>query len=467
MKSGDPSKKVFLALVSIGGLGFAFFFGLHSGGARNGVYWAFRDVEAYLTQSVGTVAWESRTMLGIRPDHYLQDAKHDGTGVVADKMGDDGALILISGFFNNETALRLMRRDGTDVAYWSVPFSRIFPNPDHMHLPPETDWNIDLHGALALPDGSVIFNFEYGGLAKLDRCGRVIWTLRRQTHHAVELDDDGNLWVPSRRHVGEDQESEFPPFPVPYDEDFILKVSPDGKILEQVSVPRLLYDNGFEPLLTATGMQSDFRKTLAWDEEIVHLNKIEPLLSEIAPSFPEFTPGDLALSLRTYNLVLVVDPHTWRVKWWQVGPWLRQHDPEFAPDGKILVFNNNEFTMTDKTEADARKRGELHGANVMEMDPRTRKSRIVFGHRPGQELKSQVRGKIDLTPNGGLLITEFEGGRVLEVDAQGDIVWSFINRYDKDHVAELTEARLYPKGYFTVTDWGCPSAPQVAHQDKD
>jgi hypothetical protein len=66
-----------------------------------------------------------------------------------------------------------------------------------------------------------------------------------------------------------------------------------------------------------------------------------------------------------------------------------------------------------------------------------------------------IRGKLELTDAGGLLITEFEGGRVFETDAGGQIVWEYINRYDEDEVAEISEARLYAPEYFDVPDWTC------------
>ena len=55
------------------------------------------------------------------------------------------------------------------------------------------------------------------------------------------------------------------------------------------------------------------------------------------------------------------------------------------------------------------------------------------------------------------MVTEFEAGRVFEVDAEGSLVWEFINRFDEKTVAEVTEARLYEESYFTVTDWTCGS----------
>jgi arylsulfotransferase ASST len=53
-----------------------------------------------------------------------------------------------------------------------------------------------------------------------------------------------------------------------------------------------------------------------------------------------FEAGDLLISLRTIDLVAVVDPDDYRVKWWSNGPWIGQHDPDFASDGTISVYNN-------------------------------------------------------------------------------------------------------------------------------
>jgi len=68
---------------------------------------------------------------------------------------------------------------------------------------------------------------------------------------------------------------------------------------------------------------------------------------------------------------------------------------------------------------------------------------------------SVIRGKHELTERGGLLITEFEGGRVFETDSDGRTIWQYVNRYDAEQVAEITEARIYQSDYFSVSDWSC------------
>jgi hypothetical protein len=236
-------------------------------------------------------------------------------------------------------------------------------------------------------------------------------------------------------------------------DDLILRVDQQGKIAESKSLFDILMDNGFEPVLTATGMSLD--GTTLEDNEVLHLNKIVELSADIAPAFPDFVTGDLLISVRDYNLVLVVEPGTWRVKWHSVGPWIRQHSARFMSDGTISVFNNNVYGfqsgpdgVTDLTQPRV--------TNILAVHPRTGERRVLYGDRPGQEMLSVFRGYHQEMPDGGLLITEPEAGRVFEVDRNGQIVWEYINRWDETRVIEMTGARAFPADYFTVRDWSCP-----------
>jgi hypothetical protein len=443
-------KLLFVATTVVTVIGASFVAGVYSAVNENTAYhWVGR---AYLQVKDSFAAlWETSLVV---PKHFLQPSRKPGSGVTINER-NDGGLVMLSGFFKDTNEVRLIRRDGTIVRRWPVRFTELFPDaPSYMTTPkpPATDWNIDLHGALLMPDGSALFNFDYGGLTRLDRCGGIRWRLPHMTHHSVERAERGGFWVPGRREI---RAPVFPPFEPPYQEDLILHVSEDGKILSRISVPGLFYRNpGMLAALTATG--ESFLRGMEWDHELVHVNKIEELPSDIAARFPAFEAGDLMLSLREQNLVFVVDPDTQVVKWWQVGPWIRQHDPEFASDGTIAVFNNN----YDKYQL-------IHGKSdlslrrtttIVAVNPATRAARTLYGGRPDQEMASVIRGKIQETPNGGLLITEFDAGRVFESDGEGRIVWEYINRYDDENVAEITEAVLYPPEYFDVTDWACDGA---------
>jgi hypothetical protein len=168
-----------------------------------------------------------------------------------------------------------------------------------------------------------------------------------------------------------------------------------------------------------------------------------------------FGAGDLALSLREQNMVLVVDPDSGEIKWWKIGPWVRQHDPEFRKGGTIAVFNNNIYRSVFKNGSQISDTPIPRVSNILEVNPETNEHRVIYGHGKGQELLSVLRGNHEPTRGGGFLITEFEGGRVFETDSQGRVIWEYINRYSDDEVLEVTGARIYPQSYFEVSDWLC------------
>ncbi len=449
MQHFDFPKLLFYSVCIIIPLGASLLFGLYSAENRTVVY----QTAKYLKTAVVTVANEVFTLTKLHPDHFLQPSRYIGSGVTVNKIPNNTDLILMSGFFKNSNELRLIKRNGDIVARWPIHFSDIFPSPIHLANPPMTDWNIDTHGALALSDGSVVFNFEYGGLVKLDRCANVLWTVDRPTHHSVEKAEAGGFWVPARRFFPKGSSSPYPPFETPFYEDTILKISEDGQVVSEISVPAIFYKNGLEAILTSTGYS--FLKGASWDNEIVHLNKVDELHSDIADDFPMFDTGDLALSLRKLNLVMVVDKNTGDLKWLKTGPWLRQHDPEFKQGGTITVFNNNIYKDSFNIGSKKSLASIPRVSNIIEIDPESDKYSIIYGNNSQQKLLSIVRGKHQITADNNILITEFEGGRVFEIDISGNIIWEYINRYSQQEVAEITEARVYPIDYFDVAKWSC------------
>jgi Arylsulfotransferase (ASST) len=454
----DVSKILFYAMTTGTILGATYVAGLKAGEHKTPTYLLWSNLEKRVTESIRLVVGEVPTLTGTRPTHFLQPSRYEGAGVTINSPENDQTdLLLISGFFKDTNELQLIHRDGSVVARWPVSYHKLVPDPDFIPrgLAPATDWNIGIHGALAMPDGSVVFNFDYGGTVRLDRCNNVEWVIHRQTHHSVQRAEKGGFWVAGRRSVL-DPESPYPPFETPFQEDTVMRISDDGKILSEFSAVKLFYDNNLQSILTATG--SHFVTGMDWDHEVVHLNKVGELPSALAADFPMFEAGDLVLSIRELNMILVVDPTGSKVRWWKIGPWLRQHDPQFIPGGRILLFNNNVFNLFGDTEP--RTPVTMHRVSqVMAVDPATGHSEVLFGGVPGENLLSVVRGKVAQTPRGGLLITEADDGRVLETNAARQVIWEYINRYSEKELAELTQARLYPVKYFDfdTRDWSCPA----------
>ena len=183
--------------------------------------------------------------------------------------------------------------------------------------------------------------------------------------------------------------------------------------------------------------------------DITHMNAIEILERPIAGEFPLFQAGDIMVSMRNLNLIVVIDHTTKKIKWSMTGPYIRQHDPHFLANGRISVFDNR------RDDADGKILG---GSRILSIDPVTRKVETIFEGNAQNHFYSNEQGEDQFLHNGNVLITDTDAGRIFEITPAGDIVWSYINRYDKDEVYKISGGWRYPAHYATITKGGneCP-----------
>ncbi len=390
--------------------------------------------------------------------HHLQPSRGMGDGVTINKIGDDGALVFMAGFFDDENQARLVHRDGRVMRKWTLDYFTHFPDAGTRVCALASALNVDQHGALVTPKGEVVFNYEYCGTVKLSPCGEVVWALSERTHHSIVPASGGGYWLLGRqRWLDSDAPDRMPPFSasasgLEIKEDTILKISEAGEIEQEVSIPKILRDAHLEALLTANG--ADFSRHAPDRDELVHSNKVGELPAAYAAAFPQFETGDLLVSMRDLNLVMVVDPVSWDVKWHQTGPWLRQHDPEFRPDGRISIFNNNVYRTDYPGEVLDLDTPKI--TNITAVEPASGEIEVLFGEAPGQKMLSAIRGQHEILPDGGMVIAEFDGGRVIQTSAEGEVVWEYVNAFDDAHVGEITNADVHPPGYFETAWETCP-----------
>jgi hypothetical protein len=367
---------------------------------------------------------------------------------------------MLAGFFDDENQIRIIRRDGSLVWKWSLNYFEHFPDLSNRVCDVSTPLRVDTHGAHVTPQGEALVNYEYCGTVKVNQCGDLLWSISKPTHHSLVPSEGGGYWI-----LGRDvwRASEFPDRFPPFStaatdqdiyEDTLMRVDEAGEILKEFSIPQLLVDNGLLPQLTANG--ENFSTWTVLRNELVHANQATELPAAIADAFPLFEAGDIAISMRELNLVIVLDPETQTIKWHQTGPWLRQHDAEFHPDGRLSIFNNNVFRTAytgEQTDLDT-----PFTTNIISIDPVSRRTEVVFGEQPGQYLLSVIRGQHELLDDGGILIVEFDAGRVLEVDANGRVIWEYVNAYDEQTVGEIRNAAVLPPDYFQSTFDSCTEA---------
>jgi hypothetical protein len=390
-----------------------------------------------------------RTYAARAPTRWLTPARPvPAVDNAAARAGTQPGLTFVSSFFDGDVALRLIDANGAPFHTWRIRYLDLWTAEEQarMETTPLSNWDVAVTGALLLPDGAAIFTFGYAGLVKLDWCGRVIWKHAYPTHHSIFRAEDGTLWVPSIKHVyPAGARTPFANIVGPFIEDSVLQLDEGGRILREISVAELLMHNELESVLLANGVTATRNLT----DDYTHLNKVALLASQDAPAFPQFEAGDALLSLRNLNLILVFDPDTKRIKWYQTGPWLRQHDPDLRPDGTISVFDNR----TDNAGGRA-----LGGSRIVTVNPQTRGVRVVYRGSPPAPFYTDVGGKHVYLGNGNLLISEAMAGRIFEIDADGRIVWQYVNRYDDAHVVAETHA------YGRYSEENFKAAPKCARQ---
>jgi hypothetical protein len=171
---------------------------------------------------------------------------------------------------------------------------------------------------------------------------------------------------------------------------------------------------------------------------MLHVNDIKILEKRVAGKFPLFKVGDIMVSMRNLNLIVVIDQSTKKIKWSMTGPYIRQHDPDFLDNGRISVYDNRSDYADGKI---------LGGGRILSIDPVTRKVDTVYEGDSQNSFFSNLRGKHQYVLNGNILITEYDAGRIFEVAPSGEVVWSYINRYDEDEVYRVSEGMRYAAHY--------------------
>jgi hypothetical protein len=381
-------------------------------------------------------AWMTgKHLLDTTPSH-LSRAKHEGEGVVTwDRDATWPGATLLTSPWNPEDedwyhGIRLISLGGDLLHEWRADPRTIWPANPHDDFGGDSKHDkrkTYIHGALLMPGGDVVYNFEHLGLVRLNARSEVVWKLDYRTHHSAFLDDQGAIWVCGAKW----HESPVPRFHglrPPFVEETMLQVSPQGKILREISILESMYGSGLQGLF--------FFERPYNAGEVTHMNDVEILGEADADAFDLFAAGDIVVSLRDINTVLVVDGKTELVKWHLTHPFVGQHDPDFTPDGFITVFDNN----IDRSQPHSGP----GGSRILRVDPSTKEVTVLYGEGPDQYFYTRGGGKHQHLPNGNILITESQAGRVFETTRQGQIVWSWVTpRWEQDSIAEIMEGSRY------------------------
>ena len=324
---------------------------------------------------------------------------------------------LILGTFDFRQTLHaaiLLNADGEVINVWSITQNDLtWPHrPDKLILP---------HGLDVTRSGSIIVAYDAGSsLTKYDYCGRKLWQVAGGFHHSVDLYGEKSLW--SWGNTDPDRL---------FGLQLIQLSVADGAVLRRFTINDIIRAN---PDIDIFGIrQTDAEEGSAWTDQPFHPNDIEPLPKELARHYPDFEAGDLLVSFRSLNLVFVVDPESLKVKWWSFGLTRRQHDPDWNARGTITVFNNNMHRRY---------------SSIVEIDPTHGQHRALVDGK-AYDFYSWHLGEHQVLPNGDVLITSPDQGRIFEVAPDKSVTFDFRNRFaEGEPPLSVSESRFLPLDYF-------------------
>jgi hypothetical protein len=336
----------------------------------------------------------------------------------------------------NKTAAVLMDQHGRILHEWKYDFATAFSEADYDPFPQQPDM-LHWHCTWVYPNGDLLANHDYVnhypygyGLVKLDRDSNVLWTYTGTAHHDFDIDANGNIHT-LIQETGMEKIGNINP---PYIEDFAVVV--DGKTGREISRFSL-----FQALRNSPYKHMFEEWQTTKHSEVTHTNAIRIVSETWAQNanIPRVKAGDLLISLRNPNAFIIVDPQSQIVRWYGEGIWKQQHDPDLLDNGRVLLFDNQ--GLPDSPYGHSR---------VLEVDLFTHE--IYWQYKGTDEdsyFDSLIRGAQHRLPNGNTLITESQGGRLLEVTREQKIVWEYYNpdraEYEGKHLrAMMTQAQRIP-----------------------
>lgn len=246
-----------------------------------------------------------------------------------------------------------------------------------------------------------------GLLREYDWDGKVVWEhYDEMQHHDARRLKNGNAiyiaWEPLPKKLHRRVKGGLPGSEAPDGHiygDVIREVNPSGDVVWEWRSSELKIE--------------DYPIVSLWNrEEFAHANTVAPMPN-----------GDLLVSFRVINTIMVIDKKTRKVKWeMRDERFGGQHDCHMLPNRKILVFANGQLTGWEHPHS-----------RIVEIDPKTKKWGWQYRAERGLDFFSPHISGAQRLPNGNTLICEGGHGRLFEVTREGKIVWQFVNPHHSPH----------------------------------
>ncbi len=327
-----------------------------------------------------------------------------------------------------DLSAHLIDMDGRELHRWSLSRDDVMPQAASRVRTFFGLLKSQIDEAYLFPNGDILLLYtqpamgDWGGpLVKLDKNSRILWKTEVKAHHGLQVTSD-RIYLLTETF---EPPSETPIVPslagMPYIDDKVSVLDADGKELSSHSILRAI----------ANTKQMRLAEEVPFNDRAdpLHANSLQVLDEQTARSIPGAKPGNVLLSLKHLDMLVVMDLESETIVWALRGSWRAQHDAKILPNGNILLFDNQGGLTT-------------HGkSRVLEIVPATGGIVWSFEGKNDDPLDSPIRGGEQRMANGHTLVNESTSGRILEVAPDGSVVWEYVHPLQEvEHGRKLVAA---------------------------
>jgi hypothetical protein len=342
---------------------------------------------------------------------YKSAPSQSGVGRYDKAQAYNGLNLCISG---HKPEAVLMGMDGSILHRWSYEYKNI---KDAIEVDEDPMYSNYWRRVYLYENGDLLAIYEGLCLIKLDKLSRLKWSYPARPHHDLYVTKNGEIYVLTREakiipRLNKDKAIL---------EEYICRLSPDGKELERVSLIECI-ENSPNTIIIPKEI---YKK----GGDLFHTNSLELIDPSCNIPHPAFKPGNFLISIRQINLIAIVDIQEKHVPFVMNGSWRAQHESQLLANGNILFFDNTGYNSFSR---------------IIEINPINKNIEWEYVGTPPESFHSTYCGGVQRLSNGNTLITETCSGKAFEV-RRGDkqIVWEYVNPNRGGDNNELIAALLH------------------------
>ncbi len=281
-------------------------------------------------------------------------------------------------------------------------------------------------------DGGLIIK-NNSSLIKIDFNSKLVWINdEREYNHSTEIDSEGNIYVPGWKRYLSKQVADYVGTKSSkinneyiFKDDHINIINKYGKMLFSKSVAEIFIENGY-------GLKI-FPQFDKFVKDPIHLNDIQPVIK----NGPYYKKGDLFLSLRNLNMIILYRPSSNKIIKIIQGPFINQHDVDIIDENTISIFNNNTFNNY-KNEKYVKNNNEIIFYNF-ETNTFSKKFENILKNL---KVKTVYEGLVDYLKDGSLLVEDTGNGRIILINKNEELVWEYLNLDSDKRIHRLWWSRV-------------------------